>query len=57
MYLFAEMQNMPTSPGLLWIKTDKNTYQKKIMTHGHSLKAQKWIEYMQVAGKFRKKNA
>ena len=50
MYLFSEMQEMPTSPGLLWIKMDNGFYRKKIMTSGHSLKAQKWLEYMQVSG-------
>ena len=50
MYLFAEMQDMPTSPGLLWTKNEKGNYHKKIMTSGHSLKAQKWLEYMQVSG-------
>ena len=50
MYLFAEMQDMPTSPGILWTKNDKGNYHKKIMTPGHSLKAQKWLEYMQVSG-------
>ena len=52
MYLFSEMQDMPTTPGLLWTKTGRDFYKKKIMTPGHSLKAQKWLEYMQVAGKF-----
>ena len=51
MYLFSEMQDMPTSPGLLWLKNDSDSYRKKIMTPGHSLKAQKWLEYMQVSGK------
>ena len=50
MYLFSEMQDMPTSPGLLWLKEEPDFYRKKIMTPGHSLKAQKWLEYMQVSG-------
>ena len=50
MYLFAQMQELPTSPGLLWEKQSDGFFTKKIMTSGHSLKAQKWLEFMNVTG-------
>ena len=49
MYLACQGKEMPTSPGILWSKTD-NGFKKNIMCSGHSLKAQQWLSYMQETG-------
>ena len=51
MYLSCQMQDMPTSPGLLWEQKPDGTFKKNVMVAQHSFKAQQWLTYCQHYGK------
>ena len=52
MYLACQDKELPTGTGILWEKNRSGGWRKNIMTSGHSLKAQKWLCYMQETDPF-----
>ena len=46
MYLWAQSQDMPLSPGILWTKQGRK-YNKKVMKHGISFGQIQWLNYIQ----------
>jgi len=50
MYLSCQQKEMPTSPGIHWEMQNDGNFVKKIMTSGHSFKAQQWLTYLQATG-------
>ena len=47
MYLWAQMQDMPLSPGLHWQLLSNGFYQKKTLATDCSLSALQWLYYHQ----------
>jgi len=56
MYLACQDKELPTGTGVLWEKNRSGGWRKNIMTSGHSLKAQKWLCYMQETDPFLNNN-
>ena len=50
MYLSCQMQDMPTTPGILWTMKPDGTYKKNVMVANHSFRAQQWLTYCQHYG-------
>ena len=46
MYLWAQAQNMPLSPGILWKKTNRN-FVKKVMASQRSFGQIQWLNFIQ----------
>ena len=53
MYLWAQSQNMPLSPGILWTRVGKS-FKKSIMRAGTSFGAMQWLYYIQATECFDK---
>ena len=47
MYLWAQQQNMPLTPGLRWEKNKNGKFTKKILCPGNSFKALQYLYYQQ----------